>query len=290
MVQEVTEMRRLGMDANIAVRKVDLTHLRDLYQDIDDVNGIFIGFENDNLIHISEKFDVVVATIFTSVSLLKKIIDVNPHILPAYYAQDYEPMFFPEESDNWHVARESYTLIPNSLVFAKTHWIADKIKQEHSVKVFKVSPSIDHSTYKPTKKVDDNFIHISAMIRPQTPRRGAERTMRLFSRLAKIHKDKIIFHLFGCESNDERFKSLQCDFEFENRGILKRPEVASLLSQVISLLIFLIIRRLGVRHSKRWHVVRQLCCQYMVGETSMLETILMRLLSILSMRMFALIE
>ncbi|WP_421333141.1 glycosyltransferase [Aeromonas sp. 603607] len=231
VVQEVTEMRRLGMDANIAVRKVDLAHLRDLYQDIDDVNGLFIGFENDNLIHISEKFDVVVATIFTSVSLLKKIIDVNPHILPAYYAQDYEPMFFPEESDNWHVARESYTLIPNSLVFAKTHWIADKIKQEHSVKVFKVSPSIDHSTYKPTKKVDDNFIHISAMIRPQTPRRGAERTMRLFSRLAKIHKDKIIFHLFGCESNDERFKSLQCDFEFENRGILKRPEVASLLSQ-----------------------------------------------------------
>ena len=231
VVQEVTEMRRLGMDANIAVRKVDLAHLRDLYQDIDDVNGLFIGFENDNLIHISEKFDVVVATIFTSVSLLKKIIDVNPHILPAYYAQDYEPMFFPEESDNWHVARESYTLIPNSLVFAKTHWIADKIKQEHSVKVFKVSPSIDHSTYKPTKKVDDNFIHISAMIRPQTPRRGAERTMRLFSRLAKIHKDKIIFHLFGCESNDERFKSLPCDFEFENRGILKRPEVASLLSQ-----------------------------------------------------------
>ncbi|MFM5247446.1 glycosyltransferase [Aeromonas caviae] len=231
VVQEVTEMRRLGMDANIAVKKADLAHLRDLYQDIDDVNELFIGFENDNLIHISEKFDIVVATIFTSVSLLKKIIDVNPHILPAYYAQDYEPMFFPAESDNWHVARESYSLIPNAIIFAKTHWIADKIKQEHSVKVYKVSPSIDHSTYKPTPKVDDNLIHISAMIRPQTPRRGAERTMKLFSRLAKVHKDKIIFHLFGCESNDERFKSLPCDFEFENRGILKRPEVASLLSQ-----------------------------------------------------------
>lgn len=231
VVQEVTEMRRLGMDANIAVKKADLAHLRDLYRDVDDVNELFVGFTNDSLITISERFDIVVATVFTSVSLLKKIIDVNPHILPAYYAQDYEPMFFPKESENWLVARESYTLIPNALIFAKTHWIADKIKQEHGISVSKVCPSIDHNAYYPQLKEEDNMIHIAAMIRPQTPYRGAERTMRLFSRLAKEHPNKLAFHLFGCDSEDERFKVLQRDFDFENRGILKRPEVASLLSQ-----------------------------------------------------------
>ncbi|WP_429038380.1 glycosyltransferase [Aeromonas veronii] len=231
VVQEVTEMRRLGMDANIAVKKADLAHLRDLYQDVDDVNELFVGFTNDSLIAISERFDIVVATVFTSVSLLKKIIDVNPHILPAYYAQDYEPMFFPKESENWLVARESYTLIPNALIFAKTHWIADKIKQEHGISVSKVCPSIDHNAYYPQFKEEDNMIHIAAMIRPQTPYRGAERTMRLFSRLDKKHPNKLAFHLFGCDSEDERFKVLQRDFDFENRGVLKRPEVASLLSQ-----------------------------------------------------------
>ena len=231
VVQEVTEMRRLGMDAIIAVKKNDLEHLQQLYQDVNDVKSLFIPFTNDNLIALSERFDIVVATVFSSVYLLKKIIDVNPHILPAYYAQDYEPMFFPKESENWLAARESYSLIKNALIFAKTHWICDKIKNEHGVSVSKVSPSIDHNAYYPRSRIDDGLIHITAMIRPQTPYRGAERTMRLFSRLEKAYPDTLAFHLFGCDSEDERFKYLVNDFAFENLGVLKRPEVSSILSK-----------------------------------------------------------
>lgn len=231
VVQEVTEMIRLGIDAKIAVRENDLANLIELYKDIKYANEIFVGFNNDNIIKVSENYDVVVATIFNSVHLLQKIIDINPHILPAYYAQDYEPMFFPKNSDNWKIACDSYSLIPNALVFAKTHWIADKIQHEHGIKVHKVSPSIDHETYKPAVKIDDGLIHISAMIRPQTPRRGAERTMRLFSRLAKSHPGKLAFDIFGCDSDDERFKSLVQDFNFNNSGILSRPDVAALLSK-----------------------------------------------------------
>lgn len=231
VVQEATEMRRLGMDVVIAVKNNDIEHLNELYQDVKDVQSLFIGFTNDNLISISERFDIVVATVFSSVSLLKKINDVNPHILPAYYAQDYEPMFFPKDSENWILARESYKLIPQALIFAKTHWIADKIKKEHGITVSKVSPSIDHNAYYPRSRLDDGLIHITAMIRPQTPYRGAERTMRLFSRLEKNHPNTLAFHLFGCDSEDERFKTLQNDFEFENLGVLKRPEVSLILSK-----------------------------------------------------------
>lgn len=231
VVQEVTEMRRLGMDAIIAVKNNDLEHLQQLYQDVHNVKSLFVGFTNDTLITLSERFDIVVATVFSSVLLLKKIIDVNPYILPAYYAQDYEPMFFPKESENWTLARESYNLIPNALIFAKTHWIADKIKKEHGVSVSKVSPSIDHNAYYPRPRLNDGLIHITAMIRPQTPYRGAERTMRLLSRLEKAHPNSLAFHLFGCDSDDDRFKSLQSDFAFENQGVLKRPEVSLILSK-----------------------------------------------------------
>lgn len=231
VVQEVTEMIRMGIDAKVAVRDNDLENLRSLYSDINISKELFIGFNNDNIVSLSSEYDIVVATIFNSVSVLKKIIDINPHILPAYYAQDYEPMFFPKDSENWHIARDSYSLIPNAITFAKTQWIADKIQQEHDVKVHKVAPSIDHETYKPYNKINDGRIHISAMIRPQTPRRGAERTMRLFSRLNKIHNDKIKFHIFGCESDDERFKALIQDFPFVNNGILNRPAVSALLAK-----------------------------------------------------------
>jgi len=231
VVQEVNEMVRLGIDAKIAVRENDLASLKDLYKDINSANEIFVSFNNDNIVKVSEDYDVVVATIFNSVHLLQKIIDINPHILPAYYAQDYEPMFFPKNSENWQIACDSYSLIPNALVFAKTHWIADKIQHEHGIKVHKVSPSIDHETYKPAIRKDDGLIHISAMIRPQTPRRGAERTMRLFSRLAKSHPGKLAFDIFGCESDDERFKALIRDFDFTNSGILSRPAVSALLAK-----------------------------------------------------------
>ncbi|CAM6304056.1 Glycosyltransferase [Leclercia adecarboxylata] len=231
VVQEVTEMIRLGIDAKIAVRENDLAALKELYQDVFCINEIFVGFNSDNIVKVSEDYDVVVATIFNSVHLLQKIIDINPHILPAYYAQDYEPMFFPKNSENWQIACDSYSLIPNALVFAKTHWIADKIQHEHGIKVHKVSPSIDHETYKPALRKDDGLIHISAMIRPQTPRRGAERTMRLFSRLAKSNPGRLAFDIFGCESDDERFKSLIRDFDFNNSGILNRPAVSALLAK-----------------------------------------------------------
>jgi len=231
VVQEVTEMIRMGIDAKVAVRENDLEHLKALYSDINTSQELFVGFNNDNIVNLSSEFDIVVATIFNSVGILKKIIDINPHILPAYYAQDYEPMFFPKDSENWHVACDSYSLIPNAITFAKTQWIADKIQQEHGVKVHKVAPSIDHETYKPRNKINDGRVNISAMIRPQTPRRGAERTMRLFSRLNKIHKDNINFHIFGCESDDERFKTLIQDFPFVNNGILSRPAVSALLAK-----------------------------------------------------------
>jgi GT2 family glycosyltransferase/glycosyltransferase involved in cell wall biosynthesis len=231
VVQEVCEMRRLGMQARVAVKAPDLEHLCALYQDVPGVAELFVGFTPATLIGLAEDYDIVVATTFNSVSLLKKVVDACPHILPAYYVQDYEPMFFPEGSEHWQVARDSYTLIPGALQFAKTHWIAGKVQQEHGVQVAKVAPSIDHDCYRPRPRLADGRIHVSAMIRPQTPRRGAERTMRLFERLAAVHGDQLCFHLFGCDSEDERFQALPRNFAFENRGVLKRPEVAALLAE-----------------------------------------------------------
>jgi glycosyltransferase involved in cell wall biosynthesis len=231
VVQEVSEMRRLGMTANIAVKEADKRGLLDTYQDIVDADDLFIGFTEQNILTISESYDVVVGTIFNSMSLVKKIVEVYPHIVPAYYIQDYEPLFFSPEMENWKIARESYTLVPDAVLFAKTHWIADKVKQEHGVTVHKVSPSIDHNVYQPAVRRDDGKIHLAAMIRPQTPRRGAERTMRVLSRLTKTHGNSIAIHLFGCPEDDSRFQCLQRDFDYKNYGVLKRPEVATLLGQ-----------------------------------------------------------
>jgi glycosyltransferase involved in cell wall biosynthesis len=116
-------------------------------------------------------------------------------------------------------------------LFAKTHWIINEVKRHHGVAVKKVQPSIDHDVYKPTRREQDNRIHLVAMIRPQTPRRGADRTMRLFKKLHRIFGETIAIEIFGCESDSDEFIKLDRDFPFVNHGILLRPQVSNLLAR-----------------------------------------------------------
>lgn len=231
VVQEVSEMRRLGIKANVAVRAVDVSNFMELYADIAGAEELFIGFSSDDLLDLAEDYDVVVATIFTSMELVRRIVDAHPSILPAYYVQDYEPLFFPEGSESWKIAFDSYALVPHATLFAKTSWIASKVENEHGIRVSKVAPSIDHGVYKPNPAKSREVLHIAAMIRPQTPRRGAERTMRVLSRIAARHKGRVKFSLFGCPEDSPHFESLQRDFTYTNLGVLKRPEVTALLGQ-----------------------------------------------------------
>jgi len=229
VVQEVTEMRRLGIYVRIGVKHEQVDGFHKNYEDIANATELFIGFDDASLIEIAEDYDVVVGTIFSSMELVKRVIDINPHILPAYYVQDYEPMFFKKGSEKWQQAFDSYTLVPNTFLFAKTHWIVREVQQAHNVTVHKVSPSIDHEIYKPLQRTRNGIVHLAAMIRPQTPRRGAERTMRVLSRLHKAHSNKISIHLFGCAEDSQEFQCLQHDFPYIHHGVLKRPQVADLL-------------------------------------------------------------
>lgn len=231
VVQEATEMRRLGIHAKIAVKNQDIHRFLDMYADIPCSEGTFVGFDDQSLLAITEGYDVVVGTIFTSMKLVEKVVSVYPHILPAYYVQDYEPLFTEEGSAKWKEACESYTLVPGACLFAKTQWIIDEVKRNHGIEVHKVQPSIDHEVYKPALRISDGRIHVAAMIRPKTPRRGAGRTMRLFKRLHEVHGNRIALHIFGCDDADANFQNLERNFPFVNHGILNRPQVAALLSK-----------------------------------------------------------
>lgn len=231
VVQEVTAMREMGVDAQIAVHDSDYHNFIDIYADIRDAQNMFFGFRKETIVAAAQSFDVVVATIFTSVALLERIVTVCPWILPVYYAQDYEPWFFEENTPDWQTAHASYTQIPGMVAMAKTHWICQQIEKNHQTSVNKIRPSIDHSVYYPSAAIRtvSDHLSISAMIRPSTPRRGAARTMELLGKLKDIYQDRVTIKIFGCSSDSADFKELPRDFEFESFGILKRREVADLL-------------------------------------------------------------
>lgn len=234
IVQETMGMRRLGVRAKIAVPQRHRPKFIEKYTDIDIVEDLFVGFEAEDLVELSRKYDVVVGTIYTSMKLVKKIKEGNPGIQAAYYIQDYEPFFSDPDTAAWQEARDSYTLVPNAILFAKTHWICNKVYEEHGVQVHKVSPSIDHEVYKPDPLAKiraglEDKIVVSAMIRPKTPRRGAERTMAFLKSLHGELGTKLSIQIFGCESDDPLFLGLERNFLYRNHGELTRTGVARVL-------------------------------------------------------------
>lgn len=231
VVQEAVAMRRMGVDARVGVNCRNLASFHQQYEDVPEAEAVFLGFEPPTLLTVAADFDVVVATIFNSVELVKRVVDAFPWIVPAYYIQDYEPLFFTRNDPNWAVAHASYTAVPGMVNFAKTHWIRREVARFHGVRVAKVRPSIDHDVYtpRPCRSHSDGRIHISAMIRPGTPRRGAHRTMALLARLSHKHGDAIAISIFGCEADDPKLVALERDFPHDCLGILTRPKVAALL-------------------------------------------------------------
>ncbi|MEI4487864.1 glycosyltransferase [Frigidibacter sp. MR17.14] len=231
VIQEVTAMRRMGVEARVAVRQNAIERLRQQYSDIPENAELFVGIDDDTVVEIGGGFDIVVATIFSSARLLRDIVAAHPHVRPAYYVQDYEPMFFEQGTDRWQEAHESYALVPNTLLFAKTDWLCRTVSESHGVPVHRVKASIDHACYRPgvKQKRDGGQFNISAMIRPNTPRRGAAETMAALARLKSRFGEALEIRIFGCTDQAMAEHGLAREFELRNLGILTRTEVAKVL-------------------------------------------------------------
>lgn len=233
VVQEAMGMRRLGITAQVAIRAMHLDRYRQNYPGVSEREELFFAYRSpDELEAHAAHFAVVVATIYSSMPLLAEISAHHPHVLPAYYIQDYEPFFYPEGSAGRAEAARSYTLIPHAVLFAKTRWLCETVAALHNVHVHKVSPSLDHAVYFPLAGArHPGPARVVAMIRPSSARRGAGRTMQVLRRLATTIGKKVEIHIFGCSDADLESARLRVDFPFINHGVLTRERVAAILRQ-----------------------------------------------------------
>jgi len=233
IVQETTGIRGLGAHASVAVPRKHIARFREQYPSIDPT--VFVGFRNtEELVAEAANFDVVVATIFTSVKLVKRIVEAIPRIVPAYYIQDYEPWICRDDGALRQEAVASYRLIPHMVHFAKTDWIRRTVMDKHRVDVHKVSPSLDTNVYfsgpqDGSPRGNDHPVRIAAMIRPKTPRRAAGPTMEILGSIKKQYGESVKITIFGCEPDEKGFLALRRDFEYQHLGVLLREEVAETL-------------------------------------------------------------
>jgi len=234
IVQEVAAMRALGLHANIAVLAKHYDELLTNYEELPDVHNIFVKFEDTkDLIGLSKKYDVMVATIFFSMEMLKEVYQSNSNFIPAYYIQDYEPYFFDKDTEQFKIAYESYNLMEKEqcVNFAKTEWICSEVYKHHNIKVNKVEPSLDHEVYHPLPRRANTVLKISAMVRFGSPRRSPLETLNVLYALKQTLKDKVEVHIFGTSKDHEFFRQNDCNFIHSNYGILDRVGVSQVLAK-----------------------------------------------------------
>ena len=241
VIQEVVGMRMLGVDAKVATHVKYFKDFERFYADLLAAGNLFVFFDSDqDLLAKASEFDVIVATLWSSPAQIAPVAVRYPEKLYVYYVQDYEPWFFPNDPKSRAIAVDSYTLIPDMVLMAKTDWICRTVRERHTRDVYRVAPSLDHDIYfppdsrtaSPTKAVT-----IAAMIRPTTPRRAPLRTLRVLQAVTQSVDEKVSMLLFGCEPQNlttfvrRNAPDLRLDASFENRGILPREGVAELLRE-----------------------------------------------------------
>lgn len=231
VAQEVNELNKMGVETKIAVNRENYPSFLTCYSDMPNVSRNVVEFFDEQSLadHIANA-TTVICTIFTSVRLVKNALEkVKNKPRVAYYAQDYEPLFVLPENPLWAEAHASYTMLPNMTVFAKTDWIRNVITENHGIEVKKVAPSIDHDVYYPGLNKSESQLWISAMVRPSTPRRAPERTMRILKNIKEQFGHQVNINVFGCTDEAIFDNNLTSDFEYYNHGVLTRNQVSGLL-------------------------------------------------------------
>jgi GT2 family glycosyltransferase len=248
LYQETSGMRRLGIDAIIAISAASYGLACETYADAADA---FVPFEDpEDLLRRTADREVIVATHFKSVVLVAGLRAARDDFLPAYYIQDYEPFFFANingGSADGAEASASYDAVPDALLFAKTHWLANIVGAMHGHPVAKVQPSIDESLFNAERRERPagGPVRVTAMVRPRTWRRQPAGTVALLERLQAEFGDRVEIVTFGCT---HEALDLLCGGRaprFEHRGVLTRDEVAALHCESDVFLDFSVFQAMG---------------------------------------------
>jgi glycosyltransferase involved in cell wall biosynthesis len=235
VMQEAAAMRAMGLDARIATNAANADRLRHGYRDLPAIAGEIHAYDGTAelaalIVRLAP--EMVVATTNQSVHALHAALgqaDLSA-VRTAYYIQDYEPLFYDVDSGEWAMARSSYGLIPGAVHFAKTRWLQQVVADNHQVAVKRVEPSIDHRVYRPAldRLLDSRRVpRIAAMVRPATPRRAPQRTMRILQALAERHGERVACVSFGCPPGELLDLGLEAP-GVRHLGVLPREAVGDL--------------------------------------------------------------
>lgn len=247
IIQEARAMTQMGVDARI-VNLRRHQHWFEHHHPGLDVPVEYIDTPQD-LDALLEDADAVVASLYLTVEWIAESLarTGNTRVTAGYYIQDFEPHFFPENDPEHQRAWKSYTLLPNLVRITKTEWNRQTVLENCHVDSSVVGCSYDTRLFVPTHQKNEGApVNVIAMVRPSTPRRAPELTLKVLKTLHERLGDKVRLKFFGVPPDDSRLVRMDTAFPHTNLGELSPEGVAAALDDADIFLDFSTYQAMGL--------------------------------------------
>jgi GT2 family glycosyltransferase/glycosyltransferase involved in cell wall biosynthesis len=233
VLSEASAMRAMGVDAqvfNICFHQEKFTLS---YPGLE--IPVWFGHQYD-LLSLAVQFDAVVATLNTSVAWLTPLRQQSNEIVTAYYVQGFEPLIYPPGSEDYRVAMQSYTLIPEMILFTKTDWTRQQVQEHTSAQPTVVGPSVEIDRFRPRPRMLDGAgmppLRIGAMVRPVMGYRSPELTMRVLQEVYRRYRSQVEILVFGSNPPLLASSGLPDKFAWKLAGELSPQQVARFVNEL----------------------------------------------------------
>ncbi|HEV8711944.1 MAG TPA: glycosyltransferase [Candidatus Binatia bacterium] len=218
VVQLVNELILLGVEARIVA-------LRE-YPEIYDWKFLTRPIIFKTVSELWKNFpesDIAVATHWTTASWVAEVMKSERASVGAYFIQDYESWFFPEEDHESRAkVKQTYELIPHKIV--KSDWLKGLLVRD-GFSAHKIPLGMDLALFYPREVHPPSSPIILAMARPRTPRRGFPYVIEAL-RQVKEAIPEVEIVLFG-----DDLSAQQIPFSYRDAGIITdQNQLAALYS------------------------------------------------------------
>lgn len=230
ILTEAAAMRDMGVDVQIA----NLKNNRLYFEVNHPENRIPMVYLSDpsDLINYSQDYDAVIATLYLTVFWMKPLLLQPKKPVLGYYMQDYEPDFYLKGTDDYETAKASYSVIPGLHIFTKTLWNKEKLEAETGIKSDVIGLSFNIENFHPRPFYTKNkVVKIAAMVRPSSPRRGPEITMKILKKIKAKYQDKVDITIFGVNDYDPGYLALKRNFKYNCAGELSTEGVSEVIAK-----------------------------------------------------------
>lgn len=177
----------------------------------------------EELIKYFPESDIAVATHWTTASWVNKVVESKKSKKSAYFLQDYEPWFFPENKKNERSeVQKTYELVGNKIV--KSNWLSGMLKTD-GYETQKIRLGMNLEVFYPREVERSDKIRILSMARPRTPRRGYEDLLAALKILWKeVDKNNVEIVFFG-----EDGLKISDDFPVTDVGVISSQDALAKL-------------------------------------------------------------